>query len=175
METFSIDIDGFTLGTVLVGSVLAAYVIAQWYPGRKALIGPKWMQHAGRLLPFLLSWCVGALSVMCVGGLVGVVSDLVVYGAGWLGDAALVWGVGGRRTASPAGVASPLTQGGLFVTCIVLAVFAARWSKGEVRDKRFGLLSGICMGMSAGAVRLLAVPLASTVNLAGAWATGVIV
>lgn len=165
--------DGFTLGTVLVGTVPLVYVVSDWYPGRKRLQSSP-LDCAADLAPFLLSWCVGALMVMCAGGLVGLLTDWVLWGAGWLGDAALIWGVGGRSTAAPTGVATPLTQGGLFVTVLVLTVWFARARKGRSRDKKMGLLSGICIGMSAGAVRLLAVPLASAVNLAGGWYTGLI-
>ena len=165
--------DGFTLGTVLVGTAPLAYVVSDWYPGLKR-IQSRPLDCAADLAPFLLSWCVGALMVMCVGGLVGLLTDWVLWGAGWLGDAVLIWGVGGRRVESPTGVAAPLTQGGLFVTVIVLAVWFGRAGKGRSRDKKLGLLSGVCMGMSAGATRLLAVPLASAVNIAGGWYTGLI-
>lgn len=165
--------DGFTLGTVLVGTVPLVYVVSDWYPGRKRLQSSP-LDCAAGLAPFLLSWCVGALLVMCVGGLVGLLTDWVLWGVGWLGDAALVWGVGGRRTAAPTGVAAPLTQGGLFVAVHLLTAWFARAGKGRSRDKKLGLLSGVCMGMSAGAVRLLAVPLASAMNLAGGYWTELI-
>ena len=109
--------------------------------------------------------------VMCVGGAVGLLTDFVLWGAGWLGDGALVWGVGADRQQAPQGVAAPLTQGGLFVAGLLVVIGIALVRKGPTMR---GLFSGICMGLSAGVASFVAVPLASAVNVLGAWNTGLI-
>lgn len=166
----------YTLGTLLVGTAFLVWEIADWWPGIKPFRSEKkdWVKLVGPLLPFFLSWCVGALITLCVGGFAATVSEVVIWGTGWLGDAAYVWGVGGTRQSAPVSSDVALTSGGLFMTCLVIAVFLARRKKGEVASKRRGILSGMTMSLSAGVARFVAIPLASTVNLAGAWVTGVV-
>lgn len=166
----------YTLGTLLVGTALLVWEISEWWPGVKPFKAEKkdWVKLVGPLLPFFLSWCVGALFTLCAGGFANTISDAVIWGAGWLGDAAYVWGVGGTRQNAPTSPDVALTSGGLFITCLVIAAFIARRKKGKVVNKRRGFLSGMTMALSAGVARWVAIPLASTVNLAGVWVTGVV-
>lgn len=162
-----------TIGAVLIGLALLVWELFVWFPGLKTL------QHntigaAGDLLPFVLCWCVGALTVMVVGGLVGWVGDMALWGANTFGDGLLVYGVGAQTGTAPGSVAAPLTQGGLFMTALVLTGFLARRKRGATGSKWRGWGSGIGLGLAGGVARYAAVPLASAVNLSGAWLTGMI-
>jgi len=90
--------EGITYGTLIVGMLALAAELADWYPGRKALMSAP-LKHLGGLGPFAFMWAVGALMAMCAGGLVGWLTGWFVWGAGWLGDGALIYGVGGEREA----------------------------------------------------------------------------
>lgn len=162
-----------TLGAVLIGFALLVWELFIWFPGLKAL------QHnaasaTASLLPFILCWCVGALTVMVVGGLVGWIGDTTLWGLNTFGDGLLVYGVGAQTGTAPGSAAAPLTQGGLFMTALVLVAFLARRKRGATGSKWRGWGSGIGLALSAGIARYAAVPLASAVNLSGAWLTGVI-
>lgn len=162
-----------TLGALLVGFVFLAWELSSWYPGLKTLQANP-VGAFGSLLPFLLCWCVGALTVMVVGGLVGWIGDTALWGMNTFGDGLLVYGVGAQTGTAPGSTAAPLTEGGLFMTAIVIAVFLARWKRGAKGSKWRGWGSGIGLGLAAGVARYAAVPLASAVNLSGAWLTGVV-
>jgi len=163
---------GLTYGALIVGLMALAAELANWYPGWKALRKAPLKWVAG-LAPFGFMWLVGALMSMCAGGLVGWATGWFVWGAGWLGDGALIYGVGGERQSVPTGLSQPLTNGGLAMTLIILVVAVIRLRKGgmEWNHKR-GLISGATLGLSAGVAAVVAVPLASAVNLAGAWIPG---
>jgi hypothetical protein len=162
-----------TLGAVLIGLVLLAWEIAKWYPGIKALqADPR--GAVGGLLPFLLCWGVGALTVMVVGGLVGWAGDFALWGLNVFGDGALIFGVGAKTGTAPGSTSAPLTEGGLFITVIVIAVFLARRGKGATASKWRGWFSGIGLALTGSIARYAAVPLASVANLAGAWLTGML-
>ena len=160
-----------TLGAVLIGLALLAWELADWFPGIKPL-QTDLVRQLGRLLPFLLSWCVGALTVMVVGGLVGWAGDFALWGLNVFGDGALIFGVGAKTGTAPGSTSAPLTEGGLFITVIVIAVFLARRGKGATASKWRGWLSGIGLALTGSIARYAAVPLASAANLAGAWLTG---
>ncbi|MFD6968363.1 hypothetical protein [Streptomyces sp. NPDC059949] len=162
-----------TLGAVLVGLLFLVIEVAVWFPSIKALRANP-LGYLGDLLPFVLCWGIGALTVMVVGGVVGWAGDTALWGLNTFGDGLLVFGVGASTGTAPGSEAAPLTQGGLFMTVLVLAGFIARWKKGAKGSKLRGWLSGIGMGLSAGVARYAAVPLASAVNVAGVWLTGIV-
>ncbi|MCZ9341988.1 hypothetical protein NGM37_29940, partial [Streptomyces sp. TRM76130] len=83
-----------TYGGVTVGLCILAHQLVTWWPGRKALMKDP-ARQAAELLPFLLSWSYGCLTTLGVGGLVGLASGAALGLSNWLGDVALVWGVGG--------------------------------------------------------------------------------
>lgn len=166
----------YTLGALLVGVIALLAELAYWYPGHRTL-AKKPLDHATALAPFAWTWCVGALTVLAAGGLVGWAMDWYVWGAGWLGDAAYVWGVGGQREAAPQAVSQPLTSGGLFMLVCVLVVAWIRIKRNTDKvsaSQKRGLVSGSLMALSAGVAATVAVPLASAANLSGAWITGTI-
>lgn len=165
---------GITYGTLVIGLLALAAELADWYPGWKALRKAP-ARHAGALAPFAFMWAVGALMSMCAGGIVGWATDWFVWGAGWLGDGAMIYGVGGQREAVAQGLSQPLTNGGLAMTLIVLTVAVIRIRKaggGLGWSHKRGIVSGATLGLSAGVAAVVAVPLASAVNLAGAWIPG---
>ena len=127
------------------------------------------VKQLAELLPFLLGWAYGCLTTLGVGGLVGLVSGTVLGLSNWLGDAALVWGVGGDdgRTAA-AQTFVPLSGPGLGIVLILTVAFiaAAKKSKHGVKLKR-GAWCGITLGTSAGIAGFAAVPLAQAASLVG--------
>ncbi|MFI1726892.1 hypothetical protein [Streptomyces sp. NPDC020489] len=159
-----------TLGGVTVGLCILGWDATKWWPGRKQLLKDP-LRHASKLLPFLLSWCYGALTTLGIAGLIGTASSAVLGLSNWLGDAALVWGVGeqpGQLSAAKTFV--PLSTPGACLVLILTAVFLASVKKagGETSGvlKR-GAWCGICLGTSAGVAGFAAVPLAQAANWLG--------
>ncbi len=163
----------YTLGTVLFGLVMLVWEVAGWYPGIKVLTGKKKLKALGDLLPFVLSWCTGALFVLCTGGIAGVLGKGILWGADWIGDTTYVWGFGGQHILAPRSNGLVLDPGGLIMAILVFVVFFARRGFGETSSKWRGFFSGTTLAMSAGVARWAAVPLASAMNVAGAWITAV--
>ena len=157
-----------TYGGVTIGLCLLAHQLITWYPGTKRLMKDP-ARHAAELLPFLLSWSYGALTTLGVGGLIGTVSSAILGLSNWLGDAALVWGVGGSQ-GQLAGRSTflPLSGPGLAVVLILTVgiVAAAKKSKHGSAIKR-GAWCGITLGTSAGVAGFAAVPLATVANWLG--------
>ena len=160
-----------TIGAVLLGFAFLVWELFVWFPSIKTL-QTNAVAALGDLLPFVLCWCVGALTVMVVGGLVGWIGDTALWGLNTFGDGLLVYGVGAQTGTAPGSAAAPLTQGGLFMTALVLVAFLARRKRGATGSKWRGWGSGIGLALSAGVARYAAVPLASVVNISGAWLTG---
>jgi hypothetical protein len=157
-----------TIGGVTVGLCLLTYHLIQWWPGLKALKKDP-VGHAGRLLPFLIAWAYGVLAILTVGGLIGVVADTTLWISNWLGDAALVWGVGGQSGQRATGTGYlPLTQTGAAIVLILTVALAAAIKKSRYgSDLKKGAWCGICLGTSAGVAGFAAVPLAMAVNWLG--------
>ncbi|MBT2505142.1 hypothetical protein J7I98_04365 [Streptomyces sp. ISL-98] len=157
-----------TYGGVTVGLLLLCHHLTIWWPGPKSLKS-KPLDHAGKLLPFLLAWTYGVLAILGVGGLVGWIADTTLWISNWLGDAALVWGVGGQTGQSATGTNYlPLTQTGSGILLILTVVMLAAMKKSKHgRDIKFGTWCGICLGTSAGVAGFAAVPLAQAANWAG--------
>lgn len=157
-----------TFGGVTVGLCLLAHHLFTWWPGRKPLIKDP-AKHAAELLPFLLSWSYGCLTTLGVGGLIGTASSAVLGLSNWLGDVALVWGVGGSGGQLAArGTFLPLTGPGVAIVLIltVAVVVTAKKSKHGSDIKR-GAWCGITLGTSAGVAGFAAVPLATAANWLG--------
>ncbi|MEW2570478.1 hypothetical protein [Streptomyces sp. NPDC047070] len=159
-----------TFGGVTVGLIVLCYQLTLWYPGRKQLMKDP-VKHASKLLPFLLSWAYGCLTTLGIGGLIGTASSSVLGLSNWLGDVALIWGVGesaGQLAAAKTFV--PLSTPGGAVVLIATAVFAAAMKKAgdEMRGElKRGAWCGITLGTSAGVAGFAAVPLATAANWIG--------
>lgn len=157
-----------TFGGVTVGLCILVYQVVTWWPGRKALMKDP-VKQAAELLPFLLGWAYGCLTTLGVGGLVGLVSGTVLGLSNWLGDASLVWGVGGNAGELAARETFvPLTGPGLSVVLILTVAFVAAAKKSKHgQDLKRGAWCGICLGTSAGVAGFAAVPLAQAANWLG--------
>jgi hypothetical protein len=159
-----------TFGGVTVGLMILGYQLMGWYPGRKPLMKDP-VKHAAKLLPFLASWCYGCLTTLGIGGLIGTASSSVLGLSNWLGDAALVWGVGGS-VGQQAGAKTfvPLSSPGAALVLIATCVFIAAMKKAgeETRGQlKRGAWCGITLGTSAGVAGFAAVPLAQAANWLG--------
>lgn len=162
----------FSYGALFIGFACLVIELADWYPGLTALRKhpTKWAASLGS---FLWTWCVGAVLTLCVGGLVGLATGWFIWGAGWLGDAAYVAGLGGQRQEASRIADVALTPGGIFMAGLLILVTVIRVRKGGTSPSKIrGLISGILMSCSAGVAATVAVPLASAVNISGAWLTG---
>lgn len=168
-----------TYGGVTVGLLLLGYTLVMWWPGTKALRKNP-ARAVAALLPFLLAGAYGVLAILTVGGLIGWVADTTLWISNWLGDVALVWGVGGEPGQHGPTVAYlPLTQTGgaivLILTAVITAVAKRKKTPDEVkRDLKAGAWCGICLGTSAGIAGFAAVPLAQAVNWCGAAVYGAV-
>ncbi|MFJ3590125.1 hypothetical protein ACIQUY_31895 [Streptomyces sp. NPDC090231] len=168
-----------TFGGVTVGLLLLAQALVSWWPGAKTLRKDP-ARAAAALLPFLAAWSYGVLAILTVGGLIGWVADTALWISNWLGDVALVWGVGGEPGQHGPTVAYlPLTQTGgavvLILTVVIIAAARRKKTPDEVRSGlKKGAWCGICLGTSAGVAGFAAVPLAQAVNWAGGALYGVV-
>ncbi|MFJ6935705.1 hypothetical protein [Streptomyces sp. NPDC101132] len=165
-----------TIGGVTVGLAILVRYLTLWWPGLKALRADP-LAHAAALLPFLIAWAYGVLAVLTVGGVIGWAFDTTVWISSWLGDVALVWGVGGEAGQSAAGSAYlPLTQtGSAVVLLLTVGIVTAAKTSRYGADLKAGAWCGACLGTSAGVAGLAAVPLAQAVNAVGEQLYGVIV
>lgn len=151
-----------TFGGVTVGLMILGYQLMIWWPGRKPLMKDP-IKHLSRLLPFLAAWAYGCLTTLGIGGLIGTASSSVLGLSNWLGDAALVWGVGGQGSQLAARQTFvPLSAPGVAVVLIltVVLVTVAKKSRRHDGEIKRGAWCGICLGTSAGVAGLAAVPLA---------------
>lgn len=158
-----------TIGGVTVGLCILIHYLVAWWPGRKALLKDP-ARQAGALAPFLVAWAYGVLAILGVGGLVGWIADTALWISNWLGDVALVWGVGGQsgQTAARA-TYLPLSQtGGAIVLILTVALVAAVKKSKYGSDIKRGAWCGVCLGTSAGVAGFAAAPLAIAVNWLGA-------
>lgn len=165
-----------TIGGVTIGVCILVATLVQWWPGSKSLRSDP-LRAAGGLLPFLFAWCYGALITLGVGGLIGWAADTTLWITNWLGDAALVWGVGGQAGQHGAGAAYiPLSQVGGGIVLILSAgiIVGIKKSSRYGRDLKWGTWCGITLGTSAGVAGFAAVPLAQATNWLGVQVYGVI-
>jgi hypothetical protein len=164
-----------TFGGVTVGICLLTHFVVTWWPGHKPLMKHP-THHAAALAPFLLSWSYGCLTTLGVGGLIGTASSATLGLSNWLGDAALVWGVGeahGQMAARPTFL--PLSGPGVAIVLILTVAMVAAVKKSKYgRDLKVGAWCGICLGTSAGVAGFAAVPLAQAANWLGATVYGAI-
>lgn len=157
-----------TIGGVTVGLCILVHYLVGWWPGSKALRKDP-VEHASALLPFLAAWSYGVLATLGVGGLVGWIADSALWISNWLGDVALVWGVGVQAGQSAGrGTYLPLTQtGAALLLILTIARVAAAKKSAYGSDLKRGAWCGVCLGTSAGVAGFAAVPLAQAANWVG--------
>ncbi|WP_030928469.1 hypothetical protein [Streptomyces sp. NRRL B-24720] len=164
-----------TIGGVTVGLCILAWQLISWWPSlgrlRKDPVG-----QVGQLAAFLFAWAYGVLAILTLGGFIGWVADTTLWISNWLGDVALVWGVGGSTGQTAGRVAYlPLTQtGGAIVFILTACMIAAAKKSKHGGDIKAGTWCGICLGTSAGVAGFAAVPLAQAVNWCGSALYGVV-
>lgn len=164
---------GVTIGGIFIGLALLVWELSLWHDSIKALQANP-VGQIGELAPFSICWCIGALTVMVGSGLVGWIGDTALWGMNTFGDGVLIFGVGAHGGTAPGSNATPLTEGGLFMTGLVITCFLARRKKGATSSKWRGWFSGIGLGLASGVARYAAVPLASAANASGVWLTGMV-
>jgi hypothetical protein len=164
--------DGATLGSFVLGLYLVITNLGTWYPGRKSLMD-KPLKHLPRLVPFLFGYCYGIL-LMLSGGLLGWFGDFILWGGSWIGDGALIYGVGGDRQSVQSTTLTALTNGGLAMVLVVTAVCVVVCRRSEYGRKGIvqGAFAGVLTGVVRGWLGLLAVPVASAINMSGMWLPG---
>jgi hypothetical protein len=164
-----------TFGGVTIGLAILIHQLFTWWPGLKPL-RKDLARQVGALAPFLAAWAYGVLAILTVGGLIGWIADTTLWISNWLGDVALVWGVGGEPGQHGPTVAYlPLTQtGGAIVLLMTVVIVATAKKSKRGRDIKAGTWCGICLGTSAGVAGFAAVPLAQAVNWAGGALYGVV-
>jgi hypothetical protein len=158
-----------TMGGVTIGLIILVAVLIDWWPGLRPLKKAP-ARYAARLAPFLIAWCYGVLTILGIGGLLGAASHAALWISNWLGDVALMWGVGGQvQQGASRGVYVPLTATGTALMLILTAVMLAAAKKTQYRrDLKMGAWCGVCLGTSAGVAGFAAVPLAQAANWLGA-------
>lgn len=163
-----------TAGGVTIGLGVLAWFLIDWFPGKNPLLS-KPLEHAAALVPFAFGFAYGTLGILTVGGLIGWWFDTTLWIANWLGDVALMIGVGASAGVSSRGNYLPLTDMGslmmLLLTVVVIAVIKKRPSGPDLKK---GTLCGLCLGASAGVAGYVAVPLAQGVNWLGETVYGAI-
>jgi hypothetical protein len=170
---------GVTLGCVTVGTITFLLTVLRWW--KKSSSGGKGEDAGGRrygqLVPFVIAFCYGMLVVLSASSvsLLGFIARAGLWSGQGIGHAYLVWGIGGTDQHVTRGQLDILTPGGKAVLAIwtALQVASQKWSKKQARlYATLGLVSGFCLGLSAGVAGAAAIPLASAVNAAGAWYGG---
>ena len=167
---------GATVGSVILGLGLVILNVGTWWPGRKAMQKDA-LGQVGLLLPFIFGYAFGTLAILCAGGLLGFLADFTLWGGSWLGDGALIYGVGGMREDVSRGPQQALTNGGHAMTLLLCFVVVVVLRKRENARKmvKQGIAAGVLLGTVRGVAGVMAIPLASSVNFLGAWlSTGVI-
>lgn len=162
-----------TYGSMVIGFGIIARQLIDWWPGEKGI--KEWREWLS-LLPFTLAYCYGILLILGVGGIVGWLANFTLWGVGWVGDGALIWGVGGSRTAVGAsGQRMALTDGGLASVLFLTFIFVGLQKKSEKLRVPLtrGALAGVLTGTVAGISATMAVPIASAVNRIGDFLPGV--
>src|SRR5687768_1637883 len=166
-----------TLGGAVLGLAILGHHLAMWWPGVGALRKDP-LGCLGELTPFVLAWLYGTALLMCALPIFRFLTDLTVWSVSWLGDGALVWGVGGQagQGVGPADVQF-LTNGGHAMVLIVGAVLLGLLKVGRINPAalRKGTFCGVLLGQTGGVLGLAAPVVATSFNLSGAWlSTGVL-
>ena len=164
-----------TIGGVTIGLCILAHRLITWYPGHKALRKDA-LGFAAQLAPFFAAWAYGVLTILTVGGLIGWAAKTALWISNWLGDVALIWGVGNHSgTAAGRTTYLPLTQtGGAMVLILTVAVLAAVKKSKHGSTIKAGAWCGICLGTSAGVAGFAAVPIAQAANWMGGTLYGIV-
>lgn len=170
-----------TLGCPTLGVIIVILVVQRWWTkgGMTKRGGKNDGGNTGwtELVPFVMALCLGMVAVLASGGwsALGVLTRLGLWGGNAAGYGYLVYVVGGSSPTVTRPHPVILTAGGYAIYAIWVATVVGRmvWSKKIARMQTWlGLFAGVFLGMSAGVAGVAAVPIASTVNILGAWFRG---
>jgi hypothetical protein len=172
-----------SLGGITLGTIIVVLVIQRWWKkgggggGKKGDGGSSrdWKQ----LVPFVVALCFGILAVLAAGPIsaLGLITRLGLWGGDGIGRGYLIYGIGGTSPNVTRAAPVVLTPGGYAVYAIWAAVIVGQhlWSKRLPKlQTGLGILAGVLLGLSQGVAGTAAVPLASLVNLAGGWYSGLV-
>lgn len=172
---------GVSLGGAAIGTLILVLVLQRWWmkgsSKKKGDDGGSGGRNVKELIPFALSTLYGMLAILCSGGLLGAIANIGLWGSNGLGQIGLVYGVGGTSPNVSRAQSVPLTPGGYVMVFVLtgMIVGAFRWSKKlPKRQVALGIVCGISLGLVAGVAGVMAVPLGTAANLAGAWWTGAV-
>jgi len=176
---------GVTLGCVTLGTIIVAMTVQKWWKAGGGGGGMKGPGSSGgqrdwkALVPFIIALCYGMVAILASPGIsaLGLVTKFGLWGGNQLGYGYLVWGIGG--TSPNVTRVSPvvLTPGGYAILAIWTALVVGQhmWSRRLPRiQTTLGVIAGVFLGLSAGIAGVAAIPLASGVNVLGAWYTGTV-
>lgn len=177
----AVSLGGITLGTIIVVLVVQRW----WKKGGGGGGGKKKGGDGGSnrdwkdLVPFAVALSFGILAVLAAGPIsaLGLVTRLGLWSGDGIGHAYLVWGIGGSSPNVTRAAPVVLTPGGYAVFAIWAAAHVGQWAWSRRLPRlqsAFGTLAGVLLGLSQGIAGTAAVPLASLVNLAGSWYSGMV-
>ncbi|MBT2391654.1 hypothetical protein J7E87_20000 [Streptomyces sp. ISL-1] len=161
-----------SLGGVVVGLSLFAWDFSRWWVSHKKRLALKSLRQ---LAPFLLCVTYGTLLILSAGGLIGAAADWSLWGTNQVGDAVLVYGVGGTRSDVTRSSHLALTPGGHAVVIILTVVIIAVSSRRGFRwDFVRGTLAGISLGLASSVAGLIGFLVAPAVSTAGDYVAGLL-
>lgn len=160
-----------SLGGVTVGVAVILVVLIRWWFAE----GHRWTA----LVTFVLSLLYGMVAALAALGswsALGLVTWVSLWTANVSGYLALVWGVGGTDHNITRAPQLALTSGGYAIVLLLTAILIALWKfAAKIPNWKiaWGVFAGVAMALSGNVAGVAAVPLASSVNLAGSWFTAV--
>ncbi|WP_371528391.1 hypothetical protein OG302_22375 [Streptomyces sp. NBC_01283] len=154
-----------SLGGVTVGLSLFGWDFTRWWASNKKRLSLKALR---RLAPFLLCLAYGTLLILSAGGLIGAAADWSLWGTNKVGEAILVYGVGGTSPDVTRGSFLALTPGGhafIIIATVVLVAVASR--RGFRLDFLRGILAGVSLGLASSVAGVAGYVLAPVVSFSG--------
>ncbi|MFB6881231.1 hypothetical protein ACFCY8_10395 [Streptomyces noursei] len=162
-------------GSLTIGGLFVGMAIPTWHLARFVVAHIKKPDHALRgakdLIPLVVGIGYGGLATATTSGLIGFTTGAIT----WLGNGAgslAMWGAtGGEATLAARSNTAQLTGQGNLVLLLITVMILAAWKAIPNKDKpqlRWGVFSGVLLGLSAtlgGWFAALAIP---TVNTWGA-------
>ncbi|MFF1732034.1 hypothetical protein [Streptomyces sp. NPDC058247] len=160
-----------SLGGLTVGLSLFAWQFTRWWAGHKKRASLKALRN---FMPFVLCLAYGMLLILCAGGLFGLLADWSLWGASAIGDAVLIYGVGGTSPSVTRTSNIALTPGGHVVVVVGTVVLAAVWTRtrGWRWDLFAGVLAGVTLGLASGIAGTAGYVLSPIVSTLGDAVTG---
>ncbi|WP_377271909.1 hypothetical protein [Peterkaempfera sp. SMS 1(5)a] len=178
-----------TLGCILLGVLASLPVLVPWWRGGKGSAAPVGKGKgaapaaAGRsrdvksLIPWIASFCVGALASTCSGGVIGNAGRWIVARSGSGGDTVIRVLTGAPSQSAVRSSAGVMTAGAavLYIAAIVtLYLVAKKADKGTRLKILSGAYSGITLGGANGIAGLVAAALLPALTSGGGMLSGTV-